>query len=255
MFTKPFPSFKTTSSFTRNLIFMAQFRLAVKSFRRGAAEKNSHYINRHGIQAKQDLVAQGNFNLPSFANEQPHLMWAASDKHERSNGSAGREYVVSLPTELSNEQNIILTHQLAHSLAGKRPCEFVMHRPRGAISGEDHPHAHIFILDRVPDEYDRTAERFFSRSNSKNPATGGAPKLTGGKSPKQMAIQLLQTKAEAASLINKALVEAGVSQKVEHRSNKERGIARSAERRLDPSEVRKLSSEGKQILLKGRQNP
>jgi len=231
---------------------MAAFRLEVKSYPKGKAEPRSRYINRHGLQRDTDLVARGHFNMPTFATERPRLFWSAADKHERSNGSAGRGITISLPNVLSDEQNVRLTERLAHQIAGPRPCEFVVHRPMGSISGKDHPHAHIIISDRGLDGIDRPAERFFSRANSKDPAAGGARKLSGGKTSKEMALQLGQTKAEVASIINETLAESGFAERVDHRSNRERGILKAPEKRLHPAAIRQLSEQDRQVLLRGR---
>lgn len=231
---------------------MAVFRLEVKSYPKGKAEPRSCYINRHGLQGVTDLVVRGHFNMPSFATNRPRLFWSAADKFERSNGSAGRGITISLPNVFSDERNITLTHRLAHHIAGPRPCEFVLHRPKGSISGTDHPHAHIMISDRGLDGVERPAEQFFSRANSKDPTTGGARKLSGGKTSKQMALQLHQTKAEVASIINEVLAESGFSERVDHRSNKERGILKAPEKRLHPAAVRQLSEQDRQLLIRGR---
>jgi hypothetical protein len=48
----------------------------------------------------------------------------------------------------------------------------------GEIGGQDQPHLHIMYCERSVDEHNRTAEQFFSRYNDKDPANGGAQKIT-----------------------------------------------------------------------------
>ncbi len=43
---------------------------------------------------------------------------------------------------------------------------------------QDQPHLHIMYCERSVDEHNRTAEQFFSRYNDKDPAKGGAQKIT-----------------------------------------------------------------------------
>jgi len=231
---------------------MAAFRLGVKTFHKGAAASHSQYISRQKINGPQDLITRGHQNLPPFANDDAQTFWKAADKYERANGSAAREYVVSLPKELPDEQNVALALRLVHLLASNRPCEFALHRPVGAISGEEHPHVHIQTSERPSDGIDRTPEQHFRRANAENPALGGARKLSGGKTPLQMKIELQKTRAQVAEEINRTLSEAGLPQRVDHRSNREKGIQKTPERRLHPAAVRQLSEHERELIRQAR---
>ncbi|WP_157632232.1 MobA/MobL family protein [Variovorax sp. CF313] len=213
---------------------------------------HSQYISRQRTNGAQDLIAKGHLNMPSFANNDPHTFWEAADKHERANGSAAREYVVSLPKELPDEKNTALAWRLVHLLANTRPCEFALHKPLGSISGEEHPHVHIQTSDRPLDGIDRTPEQHFRRANSKAPALGGARKLSGGKTPLQMKIELQETREKVAEEINRMLSEEGLPQRVDHRSNKEKGTQKTAERRLHPATVRQLSEHERELIRQAR---
>ena len=46
------------------------------------------------------------------------------------------------------------------------------------LAGQDQPHLHLMYCERSVDEHNRTAEQFFSRYNDKDPANGGAQKIT-----------------------------------------------------------------------------
>ncbi len=232
---------------------MATFRLGVKTFRKGTAALHSRYISRQTQGGAQDLVVRGHLNMPSFANNDPHIFWKAADKYERTNGSAAREHVVSLPKELPKEQNTALAMRLVHLLAGDRPCEFALHSPLGSISGEDHPHVHIQTSDRQFDGIDRPAERYFRRPNPAAPALGGVRKLSGGKSPMQMRTELEETKKRVADEINRKLAEFGLNERVDHRSNIDRGIQKTPERRLHPAAIRKLSDHERESIRIARQ--
>lgn len=232
---------------------MATFRLGVKTFRKGTAAAHSRYISRQKANGAQDLITRGHLNMPSFANDDPHTFWEAADKHERANGSAAREHVISLPRELPNEQNVALALRLVHLLADNRPCEFALHKPLGSISGEEHPHVHIQTSERPLDGIDRTAEQHFRRANPKAPELGGARKLSGGKTPLQMKIELQSTREKVAAEINRALAEAGITQRVDHRSHKEKGVQKAPERRLHPAAVRQLSEHEREAIRQTRQ--
>ncbi|MFS2162583.1 MobA/MobL family protein [Variovorax sp. Varisp62] len=250
MFTYPFSS--SLNSNEEGRAKMAIFRLEVKSHGKGKAERHSRYINRIGAKAAKDLVARGHGNLPSFANDEPSAFWVAADSFERVNGAAAREYIVSLPKELSDEQNTSLTREIAQLLAPNLPYEFALHRPRGAISGEDHPHAHISTSDRALDGIERPPEQYFSRAHPTRPEAGGARKISGGKPPGQLSAELQRKKMMVAGLINAALTRNGLHEQVDHRSNEERGIKKVPERRLHPAAVRQLGVEELALIRQRR---
>ena len=233
---------------------MATSRFEIKSHKKGNATRHSRYIKRQGDKAADDLVAFGCGNLPSFANNQPQTFWAAADRFERANGSAAREYLISLPKELSDEKNAELAWQITEFITRDRPFEFAFHRPRGKISGEDHPHVHISLSDRAPDGIERPPEQYFRRAHPTRPEAGGVRKLSGGKTPEQLAIQVKQIKAGVAALINAELARSGCTARVDYRSNQERGIAKMPERRLHPALIRNLSADELGCIRKGRKN-
>lgn len=231
---------------------MAVFRLGVKTFRKGTAARHANYISRRNGNEASDLISRGHMNMPSFSNNDPRVFWEAADKHERANGSAAREYVISLPQELPDEKNAALALRLVHLLASDRPCEFALHKPLGSISGQEHPHVHIQSSERLLDGIDRTAEQHFRRANPKAPAQGGARKQSGGKTPRQMRIELQKTREQVADEINHAMAEVGLSQRVDHRSHKDRGIQKTPERRLHPAAVRQLSEDERELIRQTR---
>lgn len=228
------------------------FHMQAASYKKGKAKAKADYITRRGFPSKQDVVARGYRNLPAFAQNDPNEFWEAADKNERSNGCAMREYVISLPNALTDTENLDLSEKIIKTLAGPLPCEYAYHRGNGSISGEDNPHLHLGLNERGPDGYERDAEQHFRRANSKQPFLGGAPKTSGGKSPKQMKIDLIRKKEAVCDLINAALAAKGVNDRVDHRSNRAKGSDRAAEPRLLPSRVAALTPEDREKMRKQR---
>jgi hypothetical protein len=139
---------------------MESLHFGIRSGKRGAATDHLNYITREGsYAARNDLVATGHGNMPSFAQEQPMLLWKASDRNERRNGSTFRSFTVALPNVLTTEQLTELAWQEARRLAGPKPFQFALHMPRSSLRDELHPHAHIVICDRVPDGIERSRNR------------------------------------------------------------------------------------------------
>ena len=118
--------------------------------------------------------------MPSFAENRPDLFWEATHNYERKNARTAASQVIALPKELTVQQRI----ELAEALIKKFTEEFnfpytaAIHNHTGEIGGQDQPHLHIMYCERSVDEHNRTAEQFFSRYNDKDPASGGAQKIT-----------------------------------------------------------------------------
>ena len=76
--------------------------------RQGQASGHAAYIAREGRYAGrdgyEDLEATGYGNMPSWAEGEPALFWAAADRHERANGATYREIEIALPRELDPAQ-------------------------------------------------------------------------------------------------------------------------------------------------------
>ena len=98
----------------------------------------------------------------------------------KKNARTAASQVIALPKELSVKQRI----ELAEALIKKFTDEFnfpytaAIHNHLGEIGGQDQPHLHLMYCERSVDEHNRTAEQFFSRYNDKDPANGGAQKIT-----------------------------------------------------------------------------
>lgn len=223
---------------------MESLHFGIRSGKHGAATNHLNYITREGSYARRnDLVATGHGNMPSFASEQPMLLWKASDQHERKNGSTFRSYTVSLPKVLTIAQLTELASQEARRLAGPKAFQWALHMPRSSLRDEPHPHVHIVICDRLPDGIERTPEQMFKRYNPANPEKGGCRKDSGGKTRQALRSHVTAQRQAAAEEINAALAMHGHDLRVDHRTLKERGIDRAPERYLGPAKIRTMTPE------------
>lgn len=196
---------------------MAIFNWHIGSYQKGRATSQSSYIwRRDNFSAKDDLVATGCGNLPVWCIGDPLTFFQAADYYERQNGSACRHLVITLPRELSVPEWILLVEELIARDLGLKPYQFAIHNPRE--DAQEHPHAHILYSDRVPDGINRPAPLFFRRPNATSPELGGCRKDSGGQSPKQLRIAVINRKKLWAELQNEALEAAGHAARVDHRS-------------------------------------
>lgn len=212
---------------------MASIHHSIKSGKKGSARRHSIYIGREGSNStREDLIHTGYGNLPDWAQGNPGYFWRMADKHERANGAAYREHEIALPNELTKEQLIVLAERLVRNLVGDKPYQYAIHASEGSIGNIQNPHIHLMYSDRVPDGIDRAPDQMFSRFNAKAPETGGCRKDSGGKAPLQLRQEVAATRKLAADTQNHMLAEYGYEGRVDHRSLRERGIERRAERHL-----------------------
>ena len=236
---------------------MASYHLSIKSGKRGKASEHAAYIAREGRYGKNqkghDLVAKDHGNLPEWAKNDPSLFWKMADQNERINGAAYREYELALPRELNLAQQQALLREFIRSEIGSKPFQLAIHSPTAALGDKSQPHGHIMISDRKPDGVERSPEQHFKRYNAANPAIGGCKKDSGGKDRETLREALVSTRQTWADLQNRSLEEHGKSARVDHRSNRERGIVKETERHLGHLAIKRLSDEEKQIYRANRQ--
>ena len=223
---------------------MESLHFGITSGKHGTAANHLAYITRDGhYAARNDLVTTGHGNMPSFAADNPMLLWKAADQHERRNGSIFRSYTISLPNVLTVEQLIDLAWRQARQLAGIKPFQFALHLSRTSLQGELNPHVHIVICDRLPDGIERSPDQMFKRYNPAHPEKGGCRKDSGGKAPQALHGHMTAQRKAAADEINAALAKHGHALRIDHRSFRERGITRAPEKYLGPARIRKMTKE------------
>jgi hypothetical protein len=203
------------------------------------------YITREGKYARggDELREKESGNMPSWAVESPREYWAAADEYERANGRLYREVHAALPVELDAGRQRALARRLAQDLtaAERLPYTLVIHE-----GGGRNPHVHILWSERGNDGHDRSAETWFKRANSKDPARGGARKSSAANSRDW----LPGLREQWAGRVNHALTRAGRPERVDHRSL----AVQAAEARAQGDEDRaaELSREPKRPPRAGR---
>jgi hypothetical protein len=235
---------------------MASFHISIKSGKRGNAAEHAAYIARVGKHTKKgersDLVAVEHGNLPVWANDSTQEFWKAADRYERLNGATYRELEVALPNELTNDQNLALVKDFVRGEIGDKPFQYAIHMPNASLGNVDQPHAHIMLSDRMPDGIQRTPEQHFRRFNGKDPEKGGCKKDSGGKDKTTLKTEVVRLREHWADLQNEHLEKNGHQARVDHRSNKDRGISAVPERHLGQAGVRTLTDEEKEGYRENR---
>lgn len=141
--------------------------------------RTAQYANRNDHENEVvEYVKSG--NMPSFCTDRPDQFWEAAELHERKNGRTATSLVLALPKELTVQQRIELVEKIVEQFTGEYnfPYTVAIHNHPSEITGEDQPHLHLMYSERSVDEHDRTADQFFKRYNDKDPAKGGAQKIT-----------------------------------------------------------------------------
>lgn len=223
---------------------MATFHLSIKSGERGKAAEHARYIARDGKYLKKlkenDLADCQHGNLPDWAHDNPRVFWNMADRHERANGAAYREIEVALPLELSLDQQKALVNEFIEQEIGSKPFQAAIHKSKAALGQGFNDHAHIMFSDRIPDGIERVPEQHFRRHNPKNPEQGGCKKDSGGKDRQALKEAALQLRKGWANLTNQHLERHGHTARVDHRSNKERGIASAPGRHLGQARIKRM---------------
>jgi hypothetical protein len=218
----------------------AIFHMSVKvgTAAKGGAQAHARYDRRDPRWGKFDEhhpVDIHVWNLPAWVGDADQF-WGIVDANERKNGSVYREFEVALPHNLTKRQNL----EMVKSWVEK---EF----PHQVVETEAHWkdsnwHAHIQTCERIDDGLKRDASTFFKRYNPKNHVLGGCKKSTrftcndlpkAGMDTREYmnAVRaarrqaLRDIRASWAAQINTTLERHGHPERVDSRSNKERGIA------------------------------
>ena len=149
----------------RSAVYRYEYTLRVNDF---SWEKNSKY---------DDFLFGQNVNMPDFASEDPKLFWESCENYERANANTFRTIDFSLPTELSDEENIELAAKFAEELFGdKFVYSMAVHSKPSGVQSIQNIHCHIMFSERKLDGIERDPKEFFKRFNRKNSHLGGCEK-------------------------------------------------------------------------------
>ncbi len=138
------------------------------------------YDTRSGRYEGGDLVSSGTQNLPSWAQELPRRFWAEADKNEK--GNKCKTIIIAMPKELNNDELKALAQEACAQLFAGHATTWAIHRPKGRLSGEDNPHLHVMVCERLIDHSrpDLAPEQYFKKTRTRKDGTlsGGYAKDT-----------------------------------------------------------------------------
>ena len=214
----------------KRLTDVAVYHLSMKSGSRGAGQSaaaHGAYIAREGKYAAQSLddeaVSVEHGNLPEFALGDAHAFWIAADAHERANGRLWTEIEVSLPRELSRDDQIALAREFREAMIGDRHAySMAIHVPKTLDGHAENPHIHLMFSERVIDA--RTTlldeDTYFKRN-------GALKDRSWNDQEKVEAVRLAWE-----TMANRALERAGFDARIDRRSLAAQGISRAAEPKM-----------------------
>ena len=194
------------------------------------AKAHADYINREGNQSdKLDCVLKGN-QLPTWAKGSAQKFFEAATRYEDKGNRRYKEIELSLPNELSLEQNLEIVNTFLKNHLANHYYAYAIHEKSGELSGERHPHVHIMFSERLIDDVERISERpaykYFRRATK--PLHGeqvasferrrehGAPKDKKWHNKKY----LFALREDFARIQNDVLKKNGFSIRVDHRTLK-----------------------------------
>lgn len=161
---------------------MANYHLNMSYGKVGKTNAHFDYITASGkYTGKEKELAYENHNMPDWVTSAKEF-WNLADKNERINGRTYREVRISLPEELTKEENIELLNQFLKENFSGHYYSVVVHDKETQpdfefVEKHKNIHAHIMFCPRIIDNVERKdPEKYFKKSNSKHPERGGAVK-------------------------------------------------------------------------------
>jgi len=239
---------------------MAIAGFSVKVGAKGSATGHAAYVARTGAYERYTeqgelLEASEHGNMPAWAEHDPSRFWQAADAYERANGSSYREFLISLPRELSpDERRGLVKDFVVEELGEVHAYQYAIHVPR-ASDGLDNPHVHLMFSERRVDGIARDPDQYFRRFNAAHPDRGGCQKGFGERPG--VKLTTVERKAELKALrerwgacVNASLERTGHSVRVSMKSYADRGLDIQPEPKQLPSAWR---GEGKAKILAFRE--
>ncbi len=197
---------------------------------REEGEAHADYINREGAQSdRNDCVFKGN-QLPKWAKGSAQKFFSAATRYEDKGNVRYREIELSLPNELTLEQNREIVDRFIANHVSNHYYAYAIHEKAGELSGERHPHVHIMFSERLIDDVEKISERpackYFRRAakplkgervaSFERRSERGAPKDKKWHNKKY----LYELRADFARIQNEVLERNGYSIRVDHRTLK-----------------------------------
>ena len=161
---------------------MANYYLNMSYGKVGKTNAHFDYITANGkYTGKEKELVYESHNMPNWVTSAKEF-WELADNNERVNGRTYREVRISLPEELTKEENIELLNQFLKENFSRHYYSVVIHDKETQpdfefVEKHKNIHAHIMFCPRVIDDIERKDPgKYFKKSNSKHPERGGAVK-------------------------------------------------------------------------------
>lgn len=161
---------------------MATYFVKLSNGYKGQTADKCDYITRNGKYQsetlRQELVASESFNLPSWAPD-GKTFFTAADKFERTNGTTFKQFIIMLPCELDDDENIKIAQDIKDKIIGDNKAGiWAIHSKQAITANVQNVHLHIINSERIQDAAlkEKPPEQYFKRYNPSNPEQGGYKK-------------------------------------------------------------------------------
>ena len=219
----------------RSAVAAAAYRSAIK-LTDETTGTTFNYEKKHNNVVKSEcfLFADGQKILVDRSS-----LWNEAERSEkRKDARTAREIIINLPHEVDDEHRELLVNQFTEQLAKRYQVaiDWAIHRPDKGGDQRNH-HAHIMMTTR-------TAELKNNKIclNEKSVLELSNSKLTKLNQPLTKD-QITQIRSDYAALTNELFLSLGIDERVDHRSNVERG--------LDTLPTKKMGQEATALERKG----
>lgn len=171
------------------------------------------YTAKQGVEHAEIVLPEG-VNA-DWARDRSDLWNAAEFAEKRKDARVAREFEIALPHELSAEQRLEATREMAQELANRygAAVDFAIHAPHEASDVRNH-HAHLLMTTRQVTEDGLGDKAYLERENKWL--------LSNGLATTDMQLRDLRQRWEG--IANERLAMAGLDIRIDHRSHMERGL-------------------------------
>lgn len=171
------------------------------------------YTAKQGVEHAEIVLPEG--VSAEWARDRSALWNAAEFAEKRKDARVAREFEVALPHELTAEQRLEATRELAQDLANRygAAVDFAIHAPHDASDVRNH-HAHIMMTTRQVGEIGLGDKTYIEREN-KWLLANGLPTTD---------MQLRDLRQRWEGIANEHLAMARHDIRIDHRSHMERGL-------------------------------
>ena len=207
--------------FSMKPVSRASGRSAVASMAYRAGERLTNerdgithdYTAKQGVEHAEIVLPEG--VKADWGRDRSALWNAAEFSEKRKDARVAREFEVALPHELTAEQRLEATRELAQVLANRygAAVDFAIHAPHDASDVRNH-HAHVMMTTRQVTEDGLGDKTYIERENKWLLANGLAT----------TDMQLRDLRQTWEGIANEHLARAGHDLRIDHRSHMERGL-------------------------------